>query len=65
MTGKLNLIFQGIAVFFQGTNATMEIIPEDYRGIVISIVALIQAILVKIAIDRNADGTPSTVAYKK
>ena len=63
VTGNVNVTLQILAIFVQIANGLTDIVPSEYKPIVLAVVALGQAVLAKIAIDRNADGKSSSYAF--
>jgi len=63
VSGTLNIVLQVLAIVVQLGNAFAGIVPDEWKGIIVAVVAILQAILAKIGINRNPDGQPVTMAY--
>ena len=63
VTGNVNVGLQILAILIQLGTVFSGMLPEEWRPIIVAVVAVMQAILAKVGINKNPDGKPVTLAY--
>lgn len=63
VSGSVNIFIQILAILAQFGNAFLSVVPDEWKAIVAAGIGLIQAVLAKIGIDKNPDGTDVRLPY--